>query len=274
MDSISSNKKVNNNSTFLASKGPVNKKSIFKKDSIKSTDNESDLSQRKLSEKIRSSFFKSHIPKNSAFKQISNPFNSFSNFYFPYNYFFNFFQHYPFINLCDDKYFQNAHFNNESQSQFYNIHKSYKEPLYKNEKSFLNKKRKVKTIIFAPTKVKNKNIIQVNDNKENKEIKKGKKILFQIFKRRNYYKDSKNYLKKKENNQTIYCCHSGCTNSFKTKRQVIFHHYKMSPECQEDTICFLRAIFKIKKIFLKNIGENANLFEKYSKLYENSMKEI
>lgn len=275
MDYISSNKKINNNPGSLANKESVNKKSIFKKDSIKSTDNESDLSQKKLSEKIKSSFFKYNFPKNSAFKQIINPVSSFpSIFYFPFNYYFNIYQQNSFINLCDEKYDSYFHYYKESPKYLYSLEKFFKEPVHKSENSFLNKKRKVKTIIFAPTKVKCKNNIQINENNENKIIKKEKKILFQIFKRKNYYKDSKNYLKKKENNQNIYCCHLGCRNSFKTQRQAIFHHYKMSPECQEDTICFLKTISETKKIFLKIIKENASLFDKYSKLYETSMKEI
>ena len=106
LDYISSYNKLNNNPISPANKESVNKKSILKKDSIKSTDNESDLSQKKLSEKIKSSFFKNNFSKNSAFKQIINPFSSFSsNYYVPFNYYFNYFQQFPFINLCDDKFF-------------------------------------------------------------------------------------------------------------------------------------------------------------------------
>ena len=253
----------------------TNKKPIFKKDSIKSTDNESDLSQKKLSEKFKSSFFKNNFPKNSAFKQIINPIPYIrSNFYVPFNYNFNILQHYPFINLCSDKYFPNAQFVHESQNILNDFEKCVKEPLNKSGNSLLNKKRKIKTIIFAPTKVKNKNYLQKNENEENKEIKKEKKILFQIYKKRNYYKESKKILKKREINENIFCCHPGCSNSFKTQKQIIFHHYKMAPECQEDTIYFLKTILETKKIFLKNIGQNINLFNKFSKLYESAMKEI
>ena len=274
MGSISSNQKAHNKSISSPNKESVNKKPIFKKDSIKSTDNESDLSQKKLSEKIRSSFFNNNFPKNSAFKQIINPVPYFrSNFYVPLNYNFNTFQQYPFINLFSDKYYSYIHFGSESQNKLYDFGKYITEPLYISGNSLLNKKRKIKTIIFAPNKVNNKNNLQKNENGENKEIRKGKKILFQIFKKRNYYKESK-ILKKKEINEGIYCCHPGCSNSFKTQKQVIFHHYKMAPECQEDTIYFLRAILEIKKMFLKNIDENTNLFDKFSKLYESAMKEI
>ena len=274
MGSISSNQKAHNKSFSSSNKEFVNKKPIFKKDSIKSTDNESDLSQKKLSEKIRSSFFNNNFPKNSAFKQIIIPVPYYrSNFYVPFNYNFNTFQKYLFFNLCSDKYYPYAHFGSESQNILYEFEKYVKEPLYKSGDSLLNKKRKIKTIIFAPNKVNNKNILPKNENGENKEIIKGKKILFQIFKKRNYYKESK-ILKKKVVNEEMYCCHPGCSNSFKTQKQVIFHHYKMAPECQEDTICFLRAILKTKKMFLKIIDENTNLFDKFSKLYENAMKGI
>jgi hypothetical protein len=63
MGSISSNQKAHNKSFSSSNKEFVNKKPIFKKDSIKSTDNESDLSQKKLSEKIRSSFFNNNFRK-------------------------------------------------------------------------------------------------------------------------------------------------------------------------------------------------------------------
>ena len=274
MGSISSNQKAHNKSFSSSNKEFVNKKPIFKKDSIKSTDNESDLSQKKLSEKIRSSFFNNNFPKNSAFKQIINPVHYYrSNFYVPFNYNFNTFQKYLFFNLCSDKYYPYAHFGSESQNILYDFEKYVKEPLYKSGDSLLNKKRKIKTIIFAPNKVNNKNILQKNENGGNKEIRKGKKILFQIFKKRNYYKESK-ILKKKVVNEEMNCCHPGCSNSFKTQKQAIFHHFKMAPECQEDTICFLRAILETKKMFLKNIDENTKLFDKFSKLYENAMKGI
>jgi hypothetical protein len=274
MDSISSNQKAHSKSISSSNKEYINKKPIFKKDSIKSTDNESDLSQKKLSEKIKSSFFKNNFPKNSAFKQIINPVPYYrSNFYVPFNYNFNTFQQYLFFNLCSDKYYPYVHFVSESQNKLDDFEKYVKESLYKSGNSLLNKKRKIKTIIFAPNKVSNKNILQKNENGENKEIRKGKKILFQIFKKRNYYKEAK-ILKKKVINEEMYCCHPGCSNSFKTQKQVIFHHYKMAPECQEDTIYFLRAILEIKKMFLKNIDENTKLFDKFSKLYESAMKEI
>ncbi len=257
IDSMSSNQKAYNKSIFSSNKESVNKKSISKKDSIKSTDNESDLSQKKLPENIRASFFKNNFLNNSAFNQIFNPAPYYPlnlNFYFPFNYSFNTFQTNPFIDLY--------------QNKLYDIEKCFKELLYNSGNSLLNKKRKIKTIIFPPTKLK-------NENEENKEIKKEKTILFQIYKRKKYYyKESKNNLKKKEIKRNIYCCHSGCSNSFKTQKQAIFHHYKMAPECQEDTICFLKTIFETKKMLLKNIGENTNLFDKFSKLYESSMNEI
>ena len=46
----------------------------------------------------------------------------------------------------------------------------------------------------------------------------------------------------------------------------------MSRECQEDTICIIKLIFETKKIALKNIKKEK--LENFSKLYENTMKEI
>ena len=51
MGSISSNQKAHNKSFSSSNKEFVNKKPIFKKDSIKSTDNESDLSQKNYQKK-------------------------------------------------------------------------------------------------------------------------------------------------------------------------------------------------------------------------------
>ena len=97
--------------------------------------------------------------------------------------------------------------------------------------------------------------------------------MFQVIKKSSY-KKRKKYLKKIEKNIKTNCSHFGCEAIFRTQKQVLYHHYKMSRECHEDTLNLIKMIFETKKILLKNIKENKILLENYSNLYENSMKEI
>ena len=101
-----------------------------------------------------------------------------------------------------------------------------------------------------------------------------KKNLFEINKKCiNKSHKTKSYFKiNKKKEETIHCNHSGCDIVFKTKKQAIFHHFKMSQECQEDSINLIKLILETKKIALKNIKKNN--FEIFSKLYENTMKDI
>ena len=67
------------------------------------------------------------------------------------------------------------------------------------------------------------------------------------------------------------CGHEGCEGDFKTKKQLVFHHYKMSIECHNDTIALLKLISYIKKLLKK---ENNINIEKYSLLYKEAMNNI
>lgn len=239
-----------------------NKKIIFKKDSITSTDNESDLSQKNIFENFNNINLsnlknileiKTLFPQNSAFKRMistSSPIST-TSFFNPFNYFLNF-------QNSNTNVFSPIYFNNNQNNNC--ILKS------SNKNKMLNKKRKAKkSIILTTTKVSIKTILNFNE----------KKKLFEVSKKNDFIKPIKKYFKIREKkNEKIYCNHLGCDIIFKTKKQKLFHHFKMSPECQEDTISLLKMILEIKKILLKDIKKNENIFEKYSKLYENAMKDI
>ena len=104
-----------------------------------------------------------------------------------------------------------------------------------------------------------------------------KKNLFMVIPKSNYNYRKRKPRKKKYLNgikARIYCGHKGCESVFKTKKQLVFHHYKMSPQCHNDTINFLKMIYFTKKILLKNDERKDKLLEKYSELYRNTMKNI
>ena len=70
----------------------------------------------------------------------------------------------------------------------------------------------------------------------------------------------------------IVCSHPGCEGIFKTKKQLIYHHYKMNPQCQNDTIAILKMIYDIKNILIKNDFEKNKI--KFGELYKETMKKI
>ena len=75
----------------------------------------------------------------------------------------------------------------------------------------------------------------------------------------------------------ITCQHEGCEVVFKTKKQLTYHHYKMSTECHNDTIYLLKTISSAKQIF-KNIkkekSNEKNDLERFSLLYKQAMDNI
>jgi hypothetical protein len=140
----------------------------------------------------------------------------------------------------------------------------------------------------------------LNKIQTNNEVKKEKKNLFVVRVKKKYIltikyidikkeqdeeedkkikaKKTKNARKKKnsegDNNKKYYCEHIGCECSFDTKKLGIFHHFKMSPECQEDSIYLLKIIFETKKLLLKIVEKNEIIFDKFSSLYEEVMRGI
>ena len=188
--------------------------------------------------------------------------NSFNNYYRPYT--FNIIS-----NNFNFNFYPPVYSNPYNNSKIIPFYEPIKEST--NNLNLLNKKRSrgVKNIL-TPKKVKIKTVL-LNLNEKN-EVKKEKKNLFEI----SIKNDKKiiNFFKIKKNRDKFLCKHSGCDILFKTKKQAIFHHFKMSPKCQDDTISLLKMIFETKKIALKIMEKNNNNYEEISKLYENTMKDI
>ena len=109
-----------------------------------------------------------------------------------------------------------------------------------------------------------------------------KKYMFSIYKKSKYiFRKRKPKIKKIQDMSSIKinCGHEGCEVVFKTKKHLIFHHYKISSECHNDTIILLKMISFVKKLLLKENKNNDELdknkiLEKYSLLYEETMKNI
>lgn len=121
-----------------------------------------------------------------------------------------------------------------------------------------------------------KNIHKLIINDENIIINQSNKKLYDITLKNN----NNNIIKNEHSNKNdmkrkkYFCKHIGCGFIFKTKKLAIFHHLKMSPECQEDSISILKLIYETKKILFKNIKNIQQTFDKYSLIYENSMKNL
>ena len=272
LTNCSSYNAIHNKNLLLFNKEIINKKNLFKKDSFISTDNESDTPKNKA-ESNQNFLPPNNCLDNSAFKQNIKKIPSFQSIN-SYNYYLNCNQPCTFniisnnFNFVPPVYanpYDNPYVNNNKIIPFY---KTMKEP--HNNLNLLNNKRsrEIKKILI-PKKVKIKTVLNLNDKNE---IKKEKKNLFEI----SIKNDKKiiNFFKIKKNREKIMCKHSRCDLLFKTKKQAIFHHFKMSPKCQDDTISLLKMIFETKKIAVKNMEKNENNYEEISKLYENTMKEI
>ena len=87
-------------------------------------------------------------------------------------------------------------------------------------------------------------------------------------------KENEKCKEKSQKRKKYYCKHNGCDIGFRTKKLANFHHLKMSPECQEDSIYILKLIYRTKKLLLKNIKNNKKSFDEFSSIYENSLKDL
>ena len=142
--------------------------------------------------------------------------------------------------------------------------------------------------------IKNKeNYINVNEEEKIEDNNnKNKKIFFNI---ENYYEDedySNNntnngnkklfncYLKKKKKRKKISkvneykCNHPKCEFSYKTLKQLQNHHFKMTQECQMDSVQIIKLIHDTKNILKNIIKHNNKKIEKYEKLYDNFVNKI
>ena len=88
------------------------------------------------------------------------------------------------------------------------------------------------------------------------------------------------YLKKKKKRKIINevykfkCCHPKCDCSYKTNKQLQSHHFKMTPECQQDSVEIIRLIHDTKNILKNIIKHSKKKKEKYEKLYDNFVNKI
>lgn len=145
------------------------------------------------------------------------------------------------------------------------------------EKIFNNKKN----IFFQINPQKNESSLNLNNNSTNNIINTNsqdttnKRNLFTVIPKSTY-----NYKKRKPRKRKaltgikkkLTCSHHGCEGTFKTKKQLLYHHYKMNPQCQNDTIAILKMIYNIK-ILLKNNNLEKNK-KKFGELYKQTMKNV
>ena len=145
----------------------------------------------------------------------------------------------------------------------------------KNNNGLLNKKRnrtESNSIYFLVKKEPKKPVVHLSF----------KPNMFNVYKKSKYvFRKRKKRIKKNLNLNRIKidCSHHGCESIFKTKKQLAFHHYKMSIECHYDTITLLKMIYSVKKLLLKHVKKNNeinnnNICEKYSLLYKETMNTI
>ena len=160
-----------------------------------------------------------------------------------------------------------------------------------NNNLVLNKKRNLeekpeeknikKNIIFKINNSKNNKVNIDNTNNTNNNINQSissqtkKNNLFTVIQKSAYnYKKRKPRKKKIFNGikKKIICSHHGCEATFKTKKQLVYHHYKMNPQCHNDTIYILKMINYLKTLLKKNNKENN--IKKFGELYKETMKNI
>ena len=145
----------------------------------------------------------------------------------------------------------------------------------KNNNSLLNKKRnrtESNNIYFLVKKEPKKPVVHLSF----------KPNMFNVYKKSKYvFRKRKKRIKKNLNLNRIKinCSHHGCESIFKTKKQLAFHHYKMSIECHYDTISLLKLIASVKKLLLKKTKNTKkinvnNIWEKYSLLYKETMNNM
>ena len=168
----------------------------------------------------------------------------------------------------------NNNLNNENTEKVQNNNelKENKNTITKN-KININNKPKAKSTFFCIKQNKIKNEGEKNDNLPNK------KNMFTVIQKSNYVYRKRKPRKKKQfngSNQIKLCGHEGCEGIFKTKKQLIYHHYKMNIECHNDTIYLLKMMSHVKNILLKhyNILKKDDKIINISNLYKETMKNI
>ena len=158
-----------------------------------------------------------------------------------------------------------------------------------NNNLILNKKRNLEEKPEEKKNIKKCIIFKINDSKDNKDnidnidnninssisSQPKRNNLFTVIQKSAYnYKKRKPRKKKFFNGikKKIICSHNGCEATFKTKKQLVYHHYKMNPQCHNDTIYILKMINYLK-ILLKKNNKEKNI-KKFGELYRETMKNI
>ena len=141
--------------------------------------------------------------------------------------------------------------------------------IIKNNNIIKNNIQKPKSTFFC-IKQKPKQILEIPKKKNN---------LFITIQKSNYIYRKRKPRKKKLLNgikNKMKCGHDGCEAIFKTKKQLLYHHFKMSVECHNDTVNLLKMIYLTKKLLLKKADEKEKekILKKYSKLYKETMNNI
>ena len=266
MEILSSIKDIPCKTIPLSSNEIVKNNNISKINLVHSQENESIFSQKNTcsTTMIKDSLpninninypFPNYFPNNSIFKRNIN----ISPFLNPINYVQNFSPFYQFYLNSPNFYspiFYNFNYtnnnyinNNELIPLEYNNNQFTTEIIENSDKfTFLNKKRNSDNK-FPLTIKESENSLKINKNLQ-KNIETNKK--------------EKKYG----------CKHFGCDITFKTEKLSTFHHLKMSPECQDDSIYLLKLIYETKKLLLKIIKGKRKSLDRFSSLYENTMKEI
>ena len=117
----------------------------------------------------------------------------------------------------------------------------------------------------------------VKQSKTNNTENSTKKNLFTVIRKSNYIYRKRKPRKKKLLNgirNKIKCGHEGCEGIFKTKKQLVYHHYKMNVECHNDIINLLKLIYSTKTLLLKKSDKIEEISKKYGDLYRETMKKI
>ena len=174
------------------------------------------------------------------------------------------------INISKD----NIVLNKKRKSEIEIIYKKDENIIKNNylKNKIINKSKK--NVIFATKKD------EERKNIPNKLTISPKKCVFNVYKKSKYiFKKRKKRIEKELNKKKINeinCGHKGCEGVLKTKKQFIFHHYKMSIDCHNDSIYLLKMISNVKRILLKIDKKNKekNIIKKYSSLYKETMENI
>ena len=117
----------------------------------------------------------------------------------------------------------------------------------------------------------------VKQSKTNNTENSTKKNLFTVIRKSNYIYRKRKPRKKKLLNgirNKMKCGHEGCEGIFKTKKQLVYHHYKMNVECHNDIINLLKLIYSTKTLLLKKSDKIEEISKKYGDLYRETMKKI